>query len=268
MDDEAIGAGGYAMDAITAGAEVYVVFLTAGDSARFSARILHRTLDPSASDFLSVGRTRIAEARQAMSILGIPENRYFVLGYPDRGLRSIVADPQMVIRSRTTDREHVPYDNALSPGAPHRLDNVMLDMQRVLAIAQPTTVIAPVPFDNHPDHSAAAELVERALDAANLSPHRLGYLVHTTHLKPLLFKPHRALLPPPRMRSFTWTTYPLSSEGRRVKHEMLEAYRSQRPYTLLLRNAFIRTNELFFAYSHATVHVSRTATTIACATSA
>ncbi len=264
IDDEAIGAGGFAVDAIAAGAEVYVVFLTAGDSARFSARILHRTLEPTPSQFLSVGRIRIAEASEAMSILGIPENRYFVLGYPDRGLRPIMNEPEMVVRSASTDREHVPYAAALSPGAPHRLENLLADLQRVLAIARPTTIIAPVPFDHHPDHSAAAELVDRALDASTLSPQRLGYLVHTSEFKPLLWTPDRALLPPTRMRSFTWTTYPISDEGRRVKHEMLQVYRSQRPYTLLLRNAFIRSNELFFAYAHATMHVSRTATTVAC----
>ena len=37
VDDEAIAAGGYVFDAIANGAEVYVVYLTAGDCARFSA---------------------------------------------------------------------------------------------------------------------------------------------------------------------------------------------------------------------------------------
>jgi LmbE family N-acetylglucosaminyl deacetylase len=254
IDDETIAAGGYAVDALSSGAEVYVVFLTAGDSARLSARILHRTFDPTATHFLSVGKTRIAEARHAMSLLGIREDHYFVLGYPDRGLRAMVERPDSVVRSKATDHEHVPYENALTPGAAYRLDSVLLDMQRVLDHARPTTVIMPVPFDDHPDHSAAAEMVELALEAANLTPQRLGYLVHANELKPLVWKPHRAVLPPSRLRSFTWANYPVSAEGRRIKHEMLNVYRSQRPYTLLLRNAFVRSNELFFAYSHATVH--------------
>jgi LmbE family N-acetylglucosaminyl deacetylase len=247
------------------GAEVFVAFLTAGDSARFSARILHRTLDPTAGHFLSVGRTRISEAHSAMSLLGINADHYFILGYPDRGLRSMLDAPEAIVRSSTTGREHVPYEAALTPNAPHRLDNVLDDLQRVVELARPTTVIAPVPFDDHPDHSAAAEIVERALDRASLTPQRLGYLVHASELKPLTWNPHRALLPPPRMRSFTWATYPVSTDGRQLKHEMLKVYRSQRPYTLLLRNAFVRSNELFFAYSHATVHVSRTASSVACA---
>jgi len=34
IDDESIGAGGYAIDAMANGADVYVVFLTAGDCNR------------------------------------------------------------------------------------------------------------------------------------------------------------------------------------------------------------------------------------------
>ena len=93
IDDEAIGAGGYAIDAIANGAEVYVVYLTAGDCARFSARLMHKTLEPTASNYLSVGRTRIDEAHAAMKLLGVPADHLFVLGYPDRGLRAMVDNP-------------------------------------------------------------------------------------------------------------------------------------------------------------------------------
>src|SRR5689334_18505334 len=71
IDDEAIGAGGYALDSIANGAEVYVVFLTAGDCNRLSARLMHKTLEPTATNYLSVGKTRIAEAGVAMKLLGL-----------------------------------------------------------------------------------------------------------------------------------------------------------------------------------------------------
>src|SRR6185436_3371454 len=45
IDDESIGAGGYALDARANGADVFVVFLTAGDCNRFTARLMNRTLD-------------------------------------------------------------------------------------------------------------------------------------------------------------------------------------------------------------------------------
>jgi LmbE family N-acetylglucosaminyl deacetylase len=250
IDDESIGAGGYAIDAMANGAEVYVVFLTAGDCNRFSARLMNKTLAPVASSYLTVGRTRIGEAKKAMRILGIPQDHYFFLGYPDRGLEAMIAHPTTVIRSSGTRERSVPYDDAVSPGAAYSYDNLMGDMRRVLDIAQPTTVIAPVPFDLHPDHRAAAEITDVALEDQPVPPARLGYLVHSGPILPksLIRLPKRALMPPIRMQSFSWVTYTLSDRVMQIKNDILMTYKSQRPYVFLLRNAFVRRNELFFQY--------------------
>lgn len=248
IDDETIGAGGYAFDAISNGAEVYVVFLTAGDCNRFSARILNKTLEPTAANYLSVGHTRIAEAHQAMKMLGIADDHYFVLGYPDRGLKAILENRRATISARGTKEHSVPYTEAMSPGSAYRFDSVMSDMERVLAVAQPTTIIAPVLFDEHPDHAAAAAFTELALQDMHLDPRRLGYLVHSGHIATKLVRmPERALLPPMRMRSFAWATYPLSPDVQKRKDQLLQTYKSQRPYVSLLRNAFVRPNELFLS---------------------
>src|SRR5436190_20443666 len=74
IDDESIGAGGYAIDALANGADVYVVFLTAGDCNRFSARLMYKTLGPTTANYLGVGNVRIGEARKAMNILGVPRD--------------------------------------------------------------------------------------------------------------------------------------------------------------------------------------------------
>ena len=246
IDDESIGAAGYAADALANGAEVFVVFLTAGDCNRFSARLLNHTLDPSASNYLSVGRTRIAEAAEAMQLLGVPRDHYFILGYPDRGLRAIVEAPDTVVRSRATHERSVPYEEALSPGSPYRLDNVMHDVESILDRTRPTVVIAPVAFDNHSDHAAAAVITDRALAEMHLHVARLGYLVHSGRIaRSLVNVPGRALRPPARMQSFAWATYPLTSAVQQKKSSVLMTYRSQRPYVYMLRNAFVRTNELF-----------------------
>jgi len=266
MDDEAIGAGAYALDAIRSGAEVFVAFLTAGDCARFSARLMHGRVMPTPSDYISVGLARIAEAQRATRILGVPPEHLFVLGYPDRGLRTIFEQPSTIVRSTSTEQDAVPYASAMSPGAKHTLENVVGDLRRVLDLVRPTTVITPVPFDLHPDHSAAAEIVDLAIDNSPHTPNRLGYVVHTSRfLKSLVLMPDRALLPPVRMRSFTWATYPVSTSAQAVKAAMLDAYKSQRPYTYFLRNAFVRSNELFFAYSPEQVRVSHAVTSFACA---
>ena len=248
IDDETIGAAGYAFDALANGAEVYVVFLTAGDCNRFSARILNKTLEPTAANYLSVGRTRIAEAHHAMKMLGLADDHYFVLGYPDRGLKPILDNRKATISSRGTKENAVPYHDAMSPGSAYRFDSVMTDLERVIAIAQPTTVIAPVGFDEHPDHAAAAMFTELALDDMHLDPHRLGYLVHAGHIATKLVRmPERPLAPPARMRSYRWATYPLTPAVQKQKDELLQTYKSQRPYISLLRNAFIRSNELFLS---------------------
>lgn len=266
MDDEAIGAGAYALDALRTGADVFVAFLTAGDCARFSARMMHGRITPSPSDYIQVGLTRIAEARRAMCILGVPRDHVFFLGYPDRGLRTMFDQPSSTVRSTSTERDAVPYAVAMSPGAPHTLDNVVTDLRRILEIVQPTTVITPVPFDRHPDHSAAAGIVDLAIENAKAQPNRLGYVVHTSRfLTSLVWTPERALLPPAHMQSFTWATYPVSPHAQLVKAAMLDAYKSQRPYTYFLRNAFVRSNELFFAYSREAVVIAPPIPSFACA---
>ena len=251
IDDESIGAGGYAIDALANGADVYVLFLTAGDCNRFSARLLYRTLGPTASDYLGVGNVRISEARKAMHLLGIPRDHYFVLGYPDGGLRTMVDNPGAIVRSKATRENSVPYPDAVSPRAEYSYANLMNDIKKVVAIVRPTMVIAPVPFDLHPDHGAAAELTDAALDELQLRPSRLGYLVHTTRSRihtAFVKTPGRAILPPARMQSFSWATYGLSTAVQKTKAEVLMTYKSQRPYVFLLRNAFVRKNELFFLY--------------------
>ena len=141
--------------------------------------------------------------------------------------------------------------HAVSPRADYTYASLMNDMKKVMSIVKPTMVIAPVPFDLHPDHSAAAEVTDVALDELQLNPSRLGYLVHTTRSRihtAFMKMPRRALLPPTRMQSFSWATYGLSTAVQKTKTDVLMTYKSQRPYVFLLRNAFVRKNELFFLY--------------------
>ena len=245
IDDEAIGAAGYAADAIANGADVYVAFLTAGDCNRFSARVVNKTLEPTASSYLNMGRARIAEAKAAMKLLGVKNDHYFILGYPDQGLRAILDHRHDVIRSKGTQKRAVPYDEALTPGSPYDFSNMMKDVEQVVEKAKPTIVIAPVPFDHHPDHAAAAQITDLVLDDLDLHPHRLSYLVHSGRIPTLVRTPERALNPPSRMRELTWVTYPLTISVQKQKDAILQTYKSQRPYTSILRNKFVRTNELF-----------------------
>lgn len=248
VDDETIAAAGYAGDALAAGAEVFVVYLTAGDGGRVSAELEGRTLWPRRKGYLREGEMRIGEAHAAMAVLGVPQANLFVLGYPDGDLLPMVEHPEKVIASRTTRDTAVPYSSALSPGAPYRLASLEADLDRVLAAVSPTRIFAPAAFDAHPDHRAGAIVVRRRLAALREPPPLLGYLVHARDFPaPFLFAPRDRLLPPPRLRGFAWRAYPLSPAALRRKQAVLRAYPSQRidPYLRLLLDAFVRRNELF-----------------------
>jgi LmbE family N-acetylglucosaminyl deacetylase len=163
----------------------------------------------------------------------------------------MVDNPGAIIRSKATDENSVPYADAVTPRADYTYDSMMRDLMKVVSIVKPTTVIAPVAFDHHSDHSAAAEITDAALEALQLHPSRLGYLVHTTRSRihtAFMKTPRRAILPPARMQGFSWATYGLSTAVQQTKAEILMTYKSQRPYVFLLRNAFVRQNELFYLY--------------------
>jgi LmbE family N-acetylglucosaminyl deacetylase len=248
IDDEAIAAAGYVSAARAVGAEVYVVYLTAGDCNRTSARMMGRTLRPKPSVYLRMGERRFGEALEAMERLKVPRANVFLLGYPDGGLRAMLDAPNEVVRSRGTARTEVPYAEAVAPGSSYRLDNLLRDLDGVLRIAQPTEVILPVSFDAHRDHSAAGEITLRVLAASGMEPRTLGYLIHASRF-PMPFRPAagRALNPPPALARKAWRTFPLTAEQERQKKRVLQAYSSQRrdPYLYLLTAAFVRRNELF-----------------------
>jgi len=181
IDDEAIAAAGYAAASLRRGAEVSVVYVTSGDCNRTSAEIMDFTLRPGERDYLAEGRLRIQEAIAAMAVLGVPRGHLYFLGYPDRGIRPMLENPGQVIPSPGTGRTAVPYEEAVSPGAEYRLDNLEKDLRTVLDKTRPTIVLSPVLFDAHPDHSATGRLTLRLLRRTLFGPRRLGYLVHARH---------------------------------------------------------------------------------------
>lgn len=248
IDDEAIGAAGFMGDAVMVGAQVFVVYLTSGDGNRFSAAVLDRTIRPRRRDLLREGRIRMREAVEAMATLGIPPQHLFFLGYPDGGLKDMLAHPGVLYISRRTGERAVPYSEALSPGAPYTAGNLRRDLLQVVCRVRPTIVIAPVTFDAHPDHQAAGLLTRETLAGVEPPVRLLGYLVHAhRYPRPFAPTPRHPLLPPPRLLAFPWSKYSLSATAQRRKGLALRAYRSQRdsPFLLALLDSFIKRNELF-----------------------
>ncbi len=245
IDDETLGAGGYAFDALRTGSFVAVAYLTAGDCNPVPAMIDDRRLIPRARDFRQEGRDRIAEGLLAMQALGVPRRNIYILGYPDRGLKAMLENPTAVIRSWSTEESSVPYAGALSPNAPYTLSSLLRDLEQVIRETRPTVVIVPVTFDLHPDHASSAPIVQRLRsDEVRV----LSYLVHAHEFpEPFFLSAGANLDPPGRFAHLPWRSYSMSPATEQKKLATLRMYRTQRrdPHLYLLTEAFVRRNELF-----------------------
>jgi LmbE family N-acetylglucosaminyl deacetylase len=245
IDDEALGAGGYVADAVAAGAEVFIVYVTAGDHSR-TMLAANRLSFFATARLNQTARRRMAEARNAAEKVGLDESRLILLGYPDRGLRRMLRVPERTVRSASTGRKSVPYSGAFTPGAPYRLDSLEEDLRTLIAELQPDLVIGPVEHDRHPDHKTTARVLRSILEEMDHRPMQLGYLVHASRFR-LPARGAEGLVPPRRLHDEEWLVYSLSQDTLRRKRQMLSAHRSQQrsPYLLLLFRALSRQNELF-----------------------
>ncbi|HVS31562.1 MAG TPA: PIG-L family deacetylase [Thermoanaerobaculia bacterium] len=240
IDDEGLAAAGYVSDALALGAEVFIVHLTAGDHSR-SALAANRLTFFAAAPLNRKGQRRIREGQAAARAIGLNEEHVVLLGYPDRGLRRMVLRPDRAVRSSSTGMRSVPYDQALSPGAPYRLESILSDLRAVFHEIQPDIVIAPADQDHHPDHRAAAALLTRVLGELDLAPLRLGYVIHARGVR---WSRTAAAA------DGTWAEYRLAPGTQEKKRQMLAGYRSQRrsPYMHLLFARSRAPRELFMKY--------------------
>jgi LmbE family N-acetylglucosaminyl deacetylase len=247
-DDETLCCAGYMQRALAAGARVSVVWLTGGDAFELDAVLFERTLRPQGNNLRRLAETRIAEARAAMSILGVAPEQLFFLGYPDRGLRPLLTDYYTrTLRSKYTGSSNVLYAEAVSAGAPYQGQNLERDFDAVLDRVQATIVLAPSPQDRHPDHAAAGELALRALSRRQLAGRLRFWIVHAGARwpRPHRYRPNLPLRAPAFAADFGWQQLDLSLAERERKLEALRAHRSQmrvmRPFLV----AFVRADEIF-----------------------
>jgi LmbE family N-acetylglucosaminyl deacetylase len=240
IDDEALGAGGYAQDAISRGAEVFVVYLTVGEHSRTSL-IANRLTFFATASLNRKGERRLREAAAAWEHAGIPTENLLVLGYPDRGLHRMMVRPDRILRSASTGSRVVRIAAAIAPGSEYRAENLVRDLRAVIELVSPDVIMAPVTSDHHSDHRVAANLVAEALAESDLDPLSLGYLIHRR----------------PSVRGIRyadtfstgeiWIAFDLEPSIRDGKRRMLSAYRSQRrsPYLRYLFASHSRGPERF-----------------------
>jgi LmbE family N-acetylglucosaminyl deacetylase len=209
-DDEVLGAGGMMQQALAAGAQIKVVYLTHGD-ANLLAGLFHLKRPVlTRRTRIRMGNTRRHEAMRAMTVLGVRPSALIFLGKPDLGLMKIW-------RSR---RRRAAFTE---------------DLKKIMIQFRTTHVLAPADFDAHPDHQAAGLFIRTALEgiAATVAPRALYYLVHDRRWpRPRKYAPKEFLVPPKKWAaSRDWFAVRLSSAQRKRKYEAILRHESQTSYS-------------------------------------
>ena len=251
-DDEVIACGGIIQQAVAAQAAVQVVFLTYGDNNEWSFAVYrkHPVLEPSA--VRQMGLTRHDEAVQADRVLGLPAGQLTFLGYPDFGTLHIWEShwgDQPPFQSMLTKVVQVPYTNAFRPDAPYKGEEILRDLESIIAGFQPTRIFLSHPADHNPDHRALYLFARVALWDLHLQPEPVlcPYLVHYRQWPvPRAYAPAAALTPAFELGApGGWLAWPLVTNQVAIKENALRQHRTQFAYAARYLESFVRTNELF-----------------------
>lgn len=247
-DDETLCCAGVLQRAAAVGADVGIVWMTAGDGARFNAALARLKPWPTGRQMVRLGRIRLREAAAAAGVLGVPEATMWILGYPDRGLASLL-DPlsEEPFRSTYTRRTSIPYQQALSASETITAARLHADLLQVIGEFRPTWVLAPVLEDVHPDHHATGALVRQALAASGAGAQLAGYIIHAgAHWPaPRGLRPHLALQAAHAVADGNLLSLELTAEEQQRKAMALRQHRTQMRRMAGFLNAFVRRNELF-----------------------
>lgn len=231
---------------------VRIVFLTYGDNNEWSFLLYrkHPVLVPKAVQ--AMGHVRHVEALAAAKVLGVSPEQLTFLGYPDFGTLAIwyehwgAARPY---RAMLTRAAIVPYADALRPGAPYKGEEILRDLTTVLREFRPTKVFVSHPADHNGDHAALYLFTRIALWdlAGELSPTKLyPYLIHLPHWPSVTgLRPNELLDVPTAFGSQLMWSDRLTPSQVDLKHQALQAHRSQHDSSARYLMSFVRGNELF-----------------------
>lgn len=221
------------------GGEARVVNMTCGDSKdAFAMRFIRaQGFKEHSNEAINYGIFRQLEERTAHQALGTEERDLLFLGYPDGSLWDLLhaEDPTKPIRSPQTQVNAVPYDFAVSPGAPYCLNSIARDLVGILKDFRPDTVTVPHPNDNHSDHAACFYLVQRALEISGVDADVVCPLDTYAGEFPMVLKPHRKMEPlrTPPSPTF-WLEHCLTGTEREAKIRLISCYKSQMAWEHLL----------------------------------
>jgi len=247
-DDESLCCSGVIQRVVKAGGHVSIVWLTSGDGSELDLLVVEKSLFIKPGKLRDLAMRRMQESREAAAILGVPSDRLYFLGYPDRGILPIITDNYITpYRSKFTDSTAVPYANALSPGRAYTGQNLEHDFESVLERVHPTLVLAPSPRDSHPDHRATGVVAIRAMARRNELSKLRYWIVHGGELWPMPrgYEPDLEMNPPPLGHGLSQTPFKLEPAEEQRKRLAISAYRTQMEVMSSFLLSFVRTNELY-----------------------
>ena len=247
-DDSELCCSGYVQRALARGAQVAVVWMTAGDGFTVDAVLINRHFRESGLGMLQLGRIRISEALAAARSLGVPPENLHMLGYPDGGLAALlVTHYDQPFRSPHTRRSVVPYGEAPSFNRDITGRNLERDLGGVIDSFRPTVVFAPHSADQHPDHAATGEFTRRALLARGELPMLHRYVIHAGSQwpAPRALRSELPLDPPPALAGLVWQSLALTEAERTAKLAALRWHGTQWEVMAPYMGSFVRANELF-----------------------
>jgi len=256
-DDEAIGCASIIQEAVKAGAELRVVYLTNGDNNQFAFIVYEKRITFRKGEFIHMGEVRMKEAIKAMEYLGVDRKNLMFLGYPDFGTFAIFTKYWRqgdVYRSMLTRVNSVPYKNNLSFGAPYQGESILNDIKGILLNYKPTKIFVSHPADVNGDHKAFYLFLQVALaDLRNdIPPAKIyPYLIHFAGWPtPRHYHPSLALLPPSRLAEsrIKWRSLQMTQEQIEQKRQAILCYNSQTQCCAFYLLSFARKNELFGDY--------------------
>ena len=256
-DDEAIGTGGVIQMARRAGAQVRVVLVTNGENNEFSFLVYKKRLIFRPKEILAMGELRRRESLSAMFSLGVGEEDILSLGYPDFGTMEIMTrywGDMKPFRSMLSRVRKVPYETALSFGAPYLGESVLNDFRKVILDFRPTKVFVSHPADTNRDHRAVYLFLRVSLwdlDGKIEQPDVYPYLVHVVGWpKPRGYFPGRpSYIPKDFFKSdMKWSMLNLPPDTIQAKYDAIKRYVSQIKYAPKYLLTFARNSELFADY--------------------
>jgi hypothetical protein len=133
-----------------------------------------------------VARVRVLDSLKVPQLGGVLPERAINLCFPDGGLRDMYLHPNTDFRSQGDPvdfpalRRLNRSPSLLSDQCGGSWKSLAQDLARIIAVADPTIVVAPHPkLDPHPDHIFATLAVCEALEAAGMAASRMFlYVVH------------------------------------------------------------------------------------------